>query len=114
MCDDVLGPRAERAAGGDALTDREVLDTLAERVDDADRLGAGAGRQLGLEAVGATHRPQVVVVDGREQDPHAHLAGSGLGVGDVLDGEDLGGVAESGLDECAHAASLTGACTLEP
>ena len=75
---DQLGPRTEGAAAGDALADRQALDALAERLDDADGLGAGAGRHLGLEAVAAAHGPQVVVVDGGEQHPHEDLAGTGL------------------------------------
>ena len=106
--DDELGPGAEGAAGRDPLTHREALDALAECLDDPDGLGAGAGGHLRLEAVAAAHGPQVVVVDGGEQDPHQHLAGTGPGVGNLLDRQDLRRVTEAGLDECAHGSAFRG------
>jgi hypothetical protein len=99
---EVLGPDAEGAAGGHALADREVRDIRTDGVDDADRLGSGAGGQFGLEAVGAPDRPQVVVVDGAEEGAHAHLAGAGLGRRDLFDGEDVGGLSELVVDDGAH------------
>lgn len=99
---DVLGPGAEGAAGRDALSDREVLDALTEGVDDAQGLGAGGRRQLGLEPIGAAHGPQVVVVDGGEDDAQADLPCCGLRNGTLLDREDVFGFAESGMDECTH------------
>ena len=78
------------------------LVALTERLDDTDGLGPGARGHLGLEAVAATGRPEVVVVDRGEQHPHERLARTGLGVRHLLDREDLGRVAEPGLDECAH------------
>ena len=63
LADEELGPRAEGAAG-DPLPDLQAVDAFAQRVDDADRLGARCGRQFGLEAVGAADRPEVVIVDG--------------------------------------------------
>ena len=80
----------------------ETLDALTERLDDTDGLGPGARGHLGLEAVAAAGRPEVVVVDRGEQHPHERLARTGLGVRHLLDREDLGRVAEPGLDECAH------------
>ena len=84
----------------------------AERIHDAERLCARLCRELGLVAVRAAHRPQVVVVDGREQHPDAHLARGGLGERALLDGEHLGRVAEFVVDESFHdQSSETVICT---
>ena len=100
--DEVLGPHPEGSAGGDTLADLEAGHSLAEGVDDTHGLGSGSGGQLGLEPVGASDRPQVVVVDGAQEGAHAHLARAGLRGGDGLDGENLCGFSEFVVDEGAH------------
>jgi len=60
----MLGPHAEGSARGDPLADLKLIDAGAERIYDADGLGSGQGRQVGLEAVGAAYGPEIMVVDG--------------------------------------------------
>ena len=81
---------------------QRLIHALADGVHDADGLGAGASGQLGLVSVEPAHGQQIVVVHGREQHPQAHLAGAGLRQRHLLHRQDLGGIPEGGVDECAH------------
>ena len=79
-----------RAAAADQrddhpITDGDLVDAVADRRDGPGRLVAVDGRQA--TAPRPVDEMDVGVADRAGLDPHLHLAGSGRGDGDLLDGE---------------------------
>ena len=105
---EVFGPHAEGASGDDPLPGLQRGDTLTHGIHDAERLGPGARRKLGLVAVRAPDRPQVVIVDGAEHGAYTHLARPGLWGLDLRDVEDGGGIAKGVVNEGTHVSLLSG------
>lgn len=90
----------------DPLPNCHARHIRAQGVDGADRFRAADGRQLGLVAIAATHRPEVVIVDRRQDGPDAYLTGTGLRDGAVRNDQDVGRFAKRGVNVAAHDVSL--------
>ena len=86
----------------DTLADWQTYDIFAECVDHASCFAAADCGEFGLVAVVATHGPQVMVVHRRTSHRDAHLALAWLGRGLLAESKHLGGVAELGVEGCAH------------
>jgi hypothetical protein len=99
---DVLLPGTREPDGDHALADRDVLDAVAERVDDADTLHAQHRRELRREPVAATDDVQIGGVNRRGLHPHADLAGLGLGRGTGLQAQHVRRLADGVHDEGLH------------
>ena len=96
-----LGVAAEARAGDDAVADRVVGDALPHRLDLARDLVAHHARRLRRVRIDARARHQVGEVDARRLDGDADLARLHVGIGPLLDLQDLG-AAVFGDDDSAH------------
>ncbi|MNZ89329.1 hypothetical protein D3C78_1082470 [compost metagenome] len=94
------------AGHGNALAWRHALHARAQGFDQADGFAAANGRQSRLVAVLAAHRPQVVVVNGRQQGLDPHFARAGLRHRLLAQLKNVGGFAKNGVDGTAHGSSL--------
>ena len=94
----VVAPREALAAAparvpgvdDDLVADGDAAHAGPHLVDGAGDVGAEAERVLELQVRQPVAHPDVEVVHGHGGDAHAHLAGSGVRLGQLLDGEDLG------------------------
>lgn len=96
-----LGVAAEDAQADDPIADGEARDPIADRRDDAGDLAARGEGRLGLKLILAGDDQRVGEVDPAGFDLDEHLLGAGLGLVDVLVGQDLGSTELLG-DQCLH------------
>lgn len=71
-------------------------------VEQPEKLGSADGGQRGLDPVDSANRRQIVIVNRREHDAQAHVAGTGFRCFYLAGSNDLGGFAESIELQCQH------------
>jgi hypothetical protein len=111
--DDVLGrPAVEfhRQERDDGVPDRDPLDAVAERVDDAGHVVAGDVRQLDRDRQEPAPHPVVRRVERRGGDAQSHLPGARGGLLDVLGAEHLR-TADLVEPYCLHDRALRRCCS---
>jgi hypothetical protein len=100
----IVGPGL--LAADHALPDLEVLDPGAEFFHHAERLRTADRRQRGLDAIGASHGHQVMIVDGRQDHPQQRLPRPGRWPLTLGKGQHLGRIAEPFEYNAVHKQSL--------
>src|SRR5699024_10981362 len=94
-----LAARGPQPRVADHLADAQVVDALAQLLDDAHALVAGHQRELGLDGPVALERVEVRVADAGGDELHQCLAASGGGFLVVAHGELVAALLD---DRCLH------------